>query len=80
LAQKLADLVKFTLEKQKISKKKKSHFSAEKKQQILSEIKSLIMNLSICLFLAKFCHLGTNKRENLPTCEKNPPNPSYFKG
>jgi hypothetical protein len=24
--------------------------------------------------------LGTNKRENLPTCEKNPPNPPYFKG
>lgn len=47
-----------------------------KKQQILSEIKSLIMNLSICLFLAKFWHLGTNKRD-LPNLWKNPP---YFKG
>ncbi len=55
---------------------KKSSIFGLKKQQILSEIKSLIMNLSICLFLAKFWHLGTNKRD-LPNLWKNPP---YFKG
>jgi hypothetical protein len=77
LSQKIANLVKFTLEKEKFSKK--NPIFGLKKQQILSKQKSLIMNLNICLFLAKFCHLGTHKRD-LPTCEKIPQIHHILKG